>query len=129
MSEPATLAVTASRRRFWQLHLSTCLILMLAAGVLTWANVRPTFALVRLDGQTNCTGVSAHGWPMVAYIDFIDRIPTPQELNDAEFRGAPPLLVGRVVDGLCALGILLAVALPLEVLAGRKDRRPKIGSP
>lgn len=42
MEEQASPASPAPRKRAWfQLHLSTCVVLMLASGVVLWANLRP----------------------------------------------------------------------------------------
>src|SRR4051812_10448408 len=39
-----------SKRRFIQMHLSTAVVLMLVAGVLVWANVRPQYATPSGEG-------------------------------------------------------------------------------
>ncbi|MCK6470761.1 MAG: hypothetical protein L6R28_03345 [Planctomycetes bacterium] len=57
MAEPES----KPRRRF-QLHLSTCIIVMVVAGVLVWANAVP-----RKVGEDTCDGMRGNfmerGWP------------------------------------------------------------------
>lgn len=57
MAEPE-----APPRRRFQLHLSTCIIVMVVAGVLVWANAVP-----RMVGEDTCDGMRGNfmerGWP------------------------------------------------------------------
>lgn len=55
----------APQKRAWfQLHLSTAIVLMLAAGVLVWANVRNgEYEYFSLSGHY---GEIRYGWPMPA---------------------------------------------------------------
>ena len=62
-----------SNRRFWQIHLSTAIVLMFVAGGLIWANVSgaPYMYCIEdeapygshLQGWTDCVG-EMKGWPL-----------------------------------------------------------------
>jgi len=69
------------RRRWFQFHLATALLLTLVAGALLWANIRSrpvtdvVFVLeaygnlprMKIEGYPDTTEGAAHGWPWVAY--------------------------------------------------------------
>ena len=53
--------------RFFQFHLSTCLILLIAAGALLWLNMRPHFNSQRIENTNLITAAtSSYGWPYAA---------------------------------------------------------------
>ena len=39
------------KRRFWQFHLSTAILFMLAAGGIMWRNAIPVYELIRCDSE------------------------------------------------------------------------------
>lgn len=66
MDEQASPAPPAPRKRAWfQLHLSTCVVLMLAAGVLMWANAIPQVKTWSEPGVEK--GRRTHGFPLPIY--------------------------------------------------------------
>lgn len=64
-------------RRWFQIHLSTCIVLMLVAGGLMWANIRPE-PVLEVDGRVLA---SQHGWPFPCAISG-----DLDALNYVEFR-------------------------------------------
>lgn len=55
------------RRAWFQLHLSTCVVLMVVAGALVWANTRP------LPHWLPLRDASARGWPLEFMTPVLDQ--------------------------------------------------------
>jgi hypothetical protein len=45
-----------TKRRFWQIHLSTAVVMMVLASLLVWANVRVSYYLLHKIGPCNAKG-------------------------------------------------------------------------
>ncbi|MCZ7649023.1 MAG: hypothetical protein M5U26_27830 [Planctomycetota bacterium] len=122
---------TPRKRRWFQLHLSTCVALMIVAGLILWSNMRPGSAVITLARPP----IKVYGWPWTianqppaqienehinlgAYSFYLDGLEFTNQLN------ALTATYGRnlVWNVLVALAILAAVALPLEYLARRSER-------
>jgi hypothetical protein len=134
-------------RRFWQLHLSTAVLLMLASGPIVWLNTSSRFAIERKyeDYCRYSTGWRARGWPFSAFRERIRIIPKNQPSNwqifdfeaikklsyyeDNEmfvmvFTVQPSIMgINAVLDVLVAILILLPIASLLEWLIRRRECR------
>ncbi|HYF51349.1 MAG TPA: hypothetical protein VEJ63_18185 [Planctomycetota bacterium] len=54
-------------RRFWQIHLSTAVVLMVLAGILLWLNMRPPRFIILEDKSgsfTRSVAILDYGWPL-----------------------------------------------------------------
>lgn len=117
---------------WYQLHLSTCIVLMVTAGVLVWANLQsyPAAAMVRNDGRW--MGFHPHesstmlgvGWPGCFYI-----YPKPLKAEFAAlFLEEPKTVhgdwdVGHLCGNLMiALIILICTAYVCEWIIRRRER-------
>ncbi|HEY3321380.1 MAG TPA: hypothetical protein VGP72_12990 [Planctomycetota bacterium] len=120
------------KRPLFQLHLSTCIVLMFVAGGLIWANLgTPVFlppAPAEASSQTmieHKMGIDAiekmreYGWPAIAYTHWT--------------YGKPPwwayavgsvIPIGALVDCIVAVGLLTTSYATSEWLLRRKERRP-----
>jgi hypothetical protein len=105
------------KRRFWQIHLSTAIILMFVAGALLWANTR------RQEVQFATCTVEYYGWPQLAYQKWQGRMvqnfygnPTS---TPADFEGFA--WKGLGVNFILALAILAAIGAGVERLARRRS--------
>jgi len=100
-------------RRWFQIHLSTALILMLAASLLLWANVTPD-----IEYSGSLPWEVCYGWPYI-------------------FCGEPGHVVANVehffsyksiiLNFACALSILLLVAIASEWILRRNIRKANAG--
>jgi hypothetical protein len=113
-----------SRRRWFQLHLSTCVVLMFVAGSLVWANVRT------YDAPGTAALTYARGWPCIVQYWIIARQGDDDltSLYDTA-RGRHCIVVpsrfdswGGAANAAVALAILITVAFVLEFLI--RLRRP-----
>src|SRR6185436_7080909 len=69
MSEPG-------RRRWFQLHLSTCILLMMVAGGLLYTNMHASnFAGV--PGELGLMGARVYGWPAPVYLRVVNWMSEP----------------------------------------------------
>jgi hypothetical protein len=113
------------RRRFWQLHLSTAILLMFTAGAIVWPNVPLRF--VAPGRHSDYTGGNIErGWPLAFQIGhgrFIEhREWVEPSLEHFETQGGTVEFLyglsynvfGILLDSLCALPLLLAVAATCE---------------
>ena len=118
------------KRRFWQLHLSTAVLLMLGAGGIGWPN-----SVARIEKFPGGGGESKYyGWPMnfVCQIrwDYDNSTETlfRYRLNDtycewAEAVKFPLTFLIIIADLLSWTTILLSVAVPFEYLIRRREGR------
>lgn len=100
-----------NERRWFPIHLSTAIVVVLTAAVLVWANVRPT--VVR--GPT--FEYRDYGWPQECFWvgkDMKNYISTTGPVEDSLWRWD-----ALGIDVVVALGILGAVILICEVIARR----------
>ena len=102
MAEPAE----KTRRRWFQFHLSTAVVLMIAAAGLLWVNVVKHFAITA-TGLRIYSLLYWYGWP----IRFLEEMP------DGSHQIFWPALV---VDLAAGLSILFVVAYVCEFIARRK---------
>lgn len=64
----------AKKRGWFQVHLSTCVVLMCVAGALVWANVRN-----QAEGVMELVGdVGLYGWPYYCYASWYQQHTNPQ---------------------------------------------------
>jgi hypothetical protein len=93
------------KRRFWQIHLSTAVVLVLSAGALMYVNTIP----ILKDGTEAAPTKSNHvheffGWPWYYWrmdaifislndTNFIDRSETDLEINNKLNEAFPPLTI------------------------------------
>jgi len=102
----------------FQLHLSTCLVLMFVAGAIIWLNLRA----VRTDqldiSASEVNRIFNHGWPCIAWTSTR---PCATE--------KPVLYRGIAVNVLVGLAILAAVAVGCELLQRRRLLRSTLSQP
>lgn len=137
------------KRARFQLHLSTCVVLMLAAGILLWANVRER---VRESGDVEVSfrqsGLEGHkttaedrGWPATLVTASYERVyecrlkyqPDPrqsvlpiEEIPGTSKFNAPSVAWNAlycIVDLFCAIGIFASVGFGCEWLLRRRRRK------
>ena len=89
------------KRRFWQIHLSTAVLMTLVAGFCLWFNIETS---IDMD-----TDIISRGWPNTAWL-FIDG-------SSYFFRK------GILVNAFYALSILFNVAFLSEYLIRRRESR------
>jgi hypothetical protein len=108
--------MTHGPRRFWQIHLSTAIVLMLVAGGLTGINVEKRQTLVQ--GEFVQRHMEFAGWPLpdrtfsewdrnTIYIGHVKTIHQPQNV---------------VMNILIALVVLGVLAVNLEYFIRRRER-------
>ena len=114
------------RRAWFQLHLSTCVVLMIVAGALVWVNVVARYGQFPIDRPYSGAEIYlVYGWPVVAAATFeyvrlggvnypANFIPPNYEL---EWRA-----YGFWVCGGTALGLLAGTAIVFECWMRRRDR-------
>jgi len=103
---------TPTRRRWFQVHLSTCVVLMFVAGGVIWANVREQQTI---EAKTE---IRERGWPLVFHSERRERYFDSfvvLSFTDRSF-------VRLAADAAIGAGILVASAVLLELLTCR--RRP-----
>ena len=116
----------APRKRPWfQIHLSTAVVLMVVAGVLVWANVRKPVVLIR---NSRIIELDRMGWPWNAESSiggYLDQTPD-QAIRNARLRyfGTSEFYLNLIT----ALAILTAVAVGCEYLIRRREKAMKQGS-
>ncbi len=90
-------------RRWFQLSLTTCILMMVVAGVLVWGNVKSSFRI---------------GWPLICYRKMLFNPVGGPHLNTYHFWNSDRLILDVVV----ALAILAATATLSETLIRRRGR-------
>lgn len=125
------------RKRAWfQLHLSTCIVLMLAAGALVWANI--THVSYEYDGLSKTHGMRLKGWPLGMLVDQEVRFTSNDGNRPIDNRVMKPLgppEAGSLPDGsflvrpallnlFVAIALLLCAAFACEWLIRRRGRAP-----
>lgn len=140
--------MTTKRRRF-QIHLSTCIVAMFVAGALVWANTRATVwastsAEVPLDPRYMDEMIKSRnavfigeGWPWDCVY-----LPARLEIDKKRARGVLRLASGPdaqgreatveygwlVLDALVAVVILLTAVLLCEYIIRRRPQQAQDGS-
>jgi hypothetical protein len=119
--------------RIWfQIHLSTAIVLMLAAAVLSWLNIHPEES-VKVSEQGERLEIVDHGWPFNfsrkvyfraaaseggflfvphPYIDYVDDMPFPGFKTEMLF-----------LNVFLAVFILLLIAFACEFRIRRREAR------
>ena len=99
-----TEAESPKNRPFWQMHLSTAVLLSLVAGGMMWGQLRKDC----LDG-----GVYSQGWPFGVMT------------QNGEFVRAGEAWIVIAFNIIFCLGLILGIALLLETIAiSRESRKP-----
>src|SRR5688572_10125511 len=99
------------KRRWFQIHLSTAVVLMLTAGVLLWANLRSRFQDLGLPKNFKVSG-----WPSVAFVHG-DAFVSIHKLHSPSRKSWPPKwkfgwkVDGVVMNFLNAVTVLLVVSI------------------
>ncbi len=110
------------KRRFFQIHLSTAVVLMFVAGVLVWANVREQRSII-YNPPDPFTGaprpqfmIVGRGWPNSINSDGPINVPfVGDDSNELPYRWNIPISTARVAfNALFALAILLSVCVACE---------------
>lgn len=132
--------MTTRRRRF-QLHLSTCVAIMFVAGVVVWANLRVQQRFEMANrGATVPILLFSYGWPVPLhagedlheeYYDWHNDLEVKERWENyrpprraLKFTGAwKPL--GMLLNGLSLLGVVCASSFVCEYLIRRWTRRPQ----
>jgi hypothetical protein len=104
--------------RFWHIHLSTALLLMLTAGALVFANIRER----RQTTQGVPGYVVQYGFPLFA-IKAVRHVEEPPP-NDEHNRAAA-LFENVQARGLIWVGLAVNVLFAAASLAGAKRRRDR----
>jgi len=119
---PESVKDGSSRKRPWfKVHLGTAVVLMLVAGALVWANMRPQRELV-VEGLPDLPLYSiSRGWPTTCHLGGIN--PDNPNKEPRGFQHSRLLL-----NALVALAILTAVAVGCEYLLCRREKAVKRGS-
>jgi hypothetical protein len=121
-----------STRRFWQIHLSTAVVLMVVAGAIMSANFRPDYVRLvsefgKFNGQIGrnepvMQPYIRYGWPLPFYIEW-DPNHGPHEGYDAS------VMMGIRNSFLCFnigcwLAIFATTAITSEFIIRRRARDP-----
>jgi hypothetical protein len=110
---------TPNRRPWFQLHLSTCVVLMFVAGALVWANARSCLTVeygYDWSGGTTAFRVYRIGWPVTLEQQY------DQQLG--AFLLEPRSYIVPAIDIGVALMVLFGSVLLCEWLARRRERQP-----
>lgn len=109
-------ASPAPRKRAWfQLHLSTCVVLMLAAGVLMWANIQ---FIVDLD-----YGERGWPWPYYREVYTIQYIGRSRPLPEFDKWPEPYYMIDSLVMDIgVGIAILAVIAAFCEWLIRRRRK-------
>ncbi len=104
-----------ARRRWFQIHLSTGIGLMFAAGVIVWANMQP---VQFIPDWADSEPAEKFGWPATAATKY-----------SAYAMGSPSDVIvpdygGIFIDALTALAILAATAVACEWLSRPRRVKP-----
>ena len=115
------------KRSFWQLHLSTALVLMLVAGVLLWASTQRQWEKIeppepRVVAGPTYQGLFSgwqRGWPFMMQAE-------PGILENYESVPLQPKWLAANL--LVSVAILIAIAALLEYLIRRRSATRAIGN-
>lgn len=118
------------KRPWFQLHLSTCVVLMVVAGVLVWANT-----LDRYHGQAVTWGLldnddvlaqpEYYGWPKTAVVRniFFKLTASKEVVNLPQMSSTHFLYPGGLINALVVLGILSGTCFVFESTLRRRERK------
>jgi hypothetical protein len=127
MSEP-----DKPNRKFWQFHLSTALLLVLAAGAISMANFAPRETANPMEGVApfklaySTIRLFKSGWPMKIYHW---KMYDDKGTLIADFWTDGTGANGERTNLLVAIGLLAVLAVTLESFVRRKGRRRKARKP
>lgn len=118
-------------RHWFQFHLGTAVLIMFTMAVLIWSNVQPQVLVMHVKGS--CVGDPAlgYGWPMLTYVELMDRPLRPEELATVETLSSPYPIVWRsiIMNASIALCICGTTAFACEWLIRRRSSRKPPTSP
>lgn len=125
-----------SRRRAWfQLHLSTCVVLMIGMSAALLLNLRPNYKTTSWPagrGETCFSEYGSFGFPVEAYNDAIQyRITNPEKYENGGVWGIPVeqaiprgwQVKGLLIDIASAFTVLAVLAFVLEWRIRRRNRK------
>lgn len=118
----------AKKRPWFQLHLSTCVVLMVVAGVLVWQNV--IISRISCGRGPDFSGTSTgNGFPLICYESGheLSRLSNTEQWIDKSFHRwrVGPLVLNTLVG----LAILVASACACEYLIRRRERNRRAMEP
>jgi hypothetical protein len=102
------------KRRWFQIHLSTAVALMVLASVLLWANIKPHETAFGVP-TTDSTG-QLYGY--ADYFTYWRGWPKPAHFESHGFQ-----TTGLIVDSVIALFAMLIITVVLEVRIRRREAR------
>jgi hypothetical protein len=110
MSEPNT-------RRFWQIHLSTALVLTIISGGFIWENTQKRRSIIEQDRTgpkpTSYRVADVKGWPLILTV--------VNEEGSESLRVVPWL--GFIINGSFLVFLLAIAAASCELLMQRREGR------
>ena len=112
MSEPAQIEPAKARRKFWQFHLSTAVILSLTSGGMLLANL--PMRLSPVNPGSNVV-VYERGWPL--------NIETGGDAGRGVLSHERWILDGILTNVVFAVGMFIVIAIGSEMLIRRREAR------
>jgi len=97
-------AEPTKRRRWFQLSLTTCIVMMAVAGGLVWANMKSSLSI---------------GWPSICYRNLLFNPVGGPHLNTYHFWYTDRL----ILDVVAALALLAVTAFACEFFIRRRERK------
>ncbi len=126
----------ASKRRWFQIHLSTAIVLMFVAGIFIWRNCQPhtwgTLFSPKPDQhergvQPYDSRVIQYGWPNEIWVDQLPNAQQDWRYMNTEVKlpsQSKQVLYGKLLINLLDLFLLCAgIAFFLEFLIRRRERK------
>src|SRR5476651_69291 len=74
------------KRRFWQIHLSTAVLLMFVSSGLLWANLTPKIFVNDDSGEKLPSEVDGFGWPIICVLQFKNQLGNPNLTNIGNYQ-------------------------------------------
>ena len=111
------------KRRFWQIHLSTAIVLMLLASGLLGLNVQPRNTHIEYSSLPGRTHFVQFGWPLT--LEYELQVHELGEHVEAQDEGMSFGIKLWAAVSNCILGVifLLFLAMLLEYLIRRREAR------
>jgi hypothetical protein len=109
-------------RRWFQIHLSTAIVIMFVAGAIMYVNVRPP----EYQGCGDQTFQRLFGWPCVAYVEtswYSHGVFIPAEIENCTVDISDPgwNIKGLATNGLAGMTILIFVIVSFEIFIRRHE--------
>jgi hypothetical protein len=115
----------AKRRRFFQIHLSTAVVLMFVAGALVWANIvaRPSPESFGVETFWTQNGAQYYGWPLQAYVSWATKHIADPATDRVVFNPPHWSIVAVLVNALAAVVVITVTAICTECVVLRRRER------